>query len=152
VSARSATHATFRIERLYDAVPARVFDAWASVEARKRWMVCDATWVQGRYELDFRVGGREVHCAGPVDGPAHIFDAVFRDIVPNERIVSSYTLRLGERLTSVSLTSVEFKAEGSGTRLVLTEQGAFLDGYDGAAEREEGTREGLDRLAGLFAS
>jgi uncharacterized protein YndB with AHSA1/START domain len=47
---------------------------------------------------------------------------------------------------SVSLTTVEFKAEGTGTRLVFTEQGAFLDGLDKPADREHGTGELLNAL------
>jgi hypothetical protein len=31
---RSVTHATFAIERTYDAAPARVFAAWATSEAK----------------------------------------------------------------------------------------------------------------------
>jgi hypothetical protein len=38
----------------------------------------------------------------------------------------------------VSLATVEFRAEGGKTRLILTEQGVFLDGYDGVQSREEG--------------
>ena len=34
--------------------------------------------------------------------------------------------------------------------MVLTEQGAFLDGYDDIAGREEGTRIGLGNLDRLF--
>jgi uncharacterized protein YndB with AHSA1/START domain len=152
MTARSVTHATFTIERTYDAAPARVFAAWASVEAKARWMGCDPTWVQGKHELDFRVGGREMNRSGPKGGPVHAFDALYHDIVANERIVYSYDLRLGDRLISVSLATIEFKRQGAGTRMTLTEQGAFLDGYDGAAEREEGTREGMDRLGAALAS
>jgi hypothetical protein len=41
---------------------------------------------------------------------------------------------------------VEFKPAGAGTRLTVTEQGAFLDGYDDAGSRERGTRELLNNL------
>ena len=47
----------------------------------------------------------------------------------------------------MSLATVEFKPEGAGTRLVYPEQGAFLDGYDNAAQRELGTRNLLDNLS-----
>lgn len=144
---RSVSHATFVIERTYDASPARVFAAWATPEAKARWFGCDDTWVQGAYELDFRVGGREMNRTGPKGGPVHAYDAHYQDIVPNERIVFAYVMHIGETKISVSLTTVEFKPEGNRMRLIFTEQGAFLDGYDGAAEREEGTREGLDKLA-----
>jgi len=41
---------------------------------------------------------------------------------------------------------VQFMGVDGGTRLVLTEQGVFLDGLDTAAQREEGTRSLLDAL------
>ncbi len=52
---------------------------------------------------------------------------------------------------SVSLATVEFKPAGSGTRLVFTEQGAFLDGHDDAGSREQGSRSLLDKLGTAFA-
>ena len=51
------------------------------------------------------------------------------------------------RRISASLASTEFKPEGSGTRLVFTEQGAYLDGQDQIPQREEGTRELFEALA-----
>ncbi|MGH6750266.1 MAG: polyketide cyclase, partial [Methyloceanibacter sp.] len=53
---------------------------------------------------------------------------------------------------SVSLATVEFKPAGKGTLLVITEQGAFLDGYDDAGSRERGTGMLLERLAESLAS
>ena len=55
-------------------------------------------------------------------------------------------MRLAEVHISISLTTVEFKPAGAGTRLVVTEQGAFLDGYDDSGSRERGTRALLDQL------
>jgi hypothetical protein len=46
----------------------------------------------------------------------------------------------------VSLTTVEFQAVAAGTRLLLTEQGAFLDGQEEPGWREEGTRQWLAAL------
>jgi hypothetical protein len=46
----------------------------------------------------------------------------------------------------VSVATLEFYAEGSGTRLILTEQGAYLDGLDTSAQREEGTQQLLNAL------
>lgn len=143
---RNAIHATFSIKRAYDAPPGRVFAAWTSVEAKRQWAFCHAEWQPTLFEMDFRVGGREQIKTGPAGGEVHAFDGCFHDIVPNERIVYSYGMHLGERRISVSLTTIEFKPEGSGTRLVFTEQGVFLDGYDDVAGREEGTRIGLENL------
>jgi hypothetical protein len=35
---------------------------------------------------------------------------------------------------------MQLKTDGAKTTLSVTEQGAFLDGYDDAGSREEGTR------------
>jgi uncharacterized protein YndB with AHSA1/START domain len=146
VTERSVTHATFVVERHYDASPARVFAAWADPAAKARWFAGPEEWGRDEFGLDFRVGGREVSRGGPPGGPVHAYDAVYQDIVPDERIVYSYSLCLDQTLISVSLATVELRAEAAGTRLVLTEQGAWLDGYDDAGERERGTGELLDAL------
>jgi uncharacterized protein YndB with AHSA1/START domain len=146
MSERSTHHATFVIERTYAALPARVFAAWADPETKARWFVGPEDWQSGKHELDFRVGGRERVGGGPPGGPVHTFDARYHDIVPNERIVSTYDMYLDQTRISVSLATVEFKSAGTGTRLIYTEQGVFLDGYDIPAQREHGTRELLDAL------
>ncbi|MBT2304624.1 hypothetical protein J7E70_29820 [Variovorax paradoxus] len=38
--------------------------------------------------------------------------------------------RIDGRKISVSLATFEFKASDAGAKLIMTEQGAFLDGYD----------------------
>jgi hypothetical protein len=40
---------------------------------------------------------------------------------------------------SASLRTIEVDAAPNGTHLILTEQAAFLDGYDDAGSREVGT-------------
>jgi uncharacterized protein YndB with AHSA1/START domain len=146
MSARSAIHGTFTLERVYDALPARVFKAWADVEAKSRWFVGPADWQMLERRMDFRVGGRERLRGRKGSGIISTFDSVYLDIVPDQRIVYSYDMRLDEMHISVSLATVQLRPEGNGTRLVITEQGAFLDGYDDAGSRERGTRVLLDRL------
>ena len=143
----SATHATFTIERVYDASTVRVFAAWADPAIKRRWFACHDDWEAGAHTLDFSVGGQEHLTTRDSDGVDHIYDAVYQDIVPGNRIVYAYAMRLAERRISVSLATVLFRAEGSRTRFVFTEQAAFLDGYDRPEERERGTRIGLDNLA-----
>jgi len=139
------THATFTLERSYPAPPARVFAAWADPAAKARWFTPGPG---AGHQLDFRVGGREVATGGPEGGPLMTFETLYRDIVPEQRIVYTSTLSAGADLMTVSLTTVEFTpGEGGGTRLVLTEQGAFLDGQEQPAWREQGTADQLEALA-----
>jgi uncharacterized protein YndB with AHSA1/START domain len=141
---RLVVHDTFAIEREYDAAPARVFAAWADPAAKARWFGGEVK--EGDFELDFRVGGTEINRGTGPDGSVFTFEALYQDIVPDERIVYSYDMHLGETRISVSLTTVEFKPSGDGTRLILTEQGAFLDGHDDPALRTQGTGGLLDAL------
>lgn len=124
-----------------------MFATWATPEAKGLWFAGPDEWVKSSHELDFRVGGRERVSGGPPGGPVHSFDARYQDIVPNERIISSYDMHLNDKRISVSLATVEFKPAGAGTRLIYTEQGAFLDGYDDPAGREHGTGALLDKLS-----
>lgn len=143
---RSAVHATFCIEREYPASPARVFKAFADPEAKAQWFGGPREWDQGERSMDFRVGGREVNAGGPPGGTTHRFEALYWDIVPNERIIYSYDLHLDDRRISVSVTTIELKPTATGTRLTFTEQGAFLDGWDFPEQREIGTRDLLEKL------
>jgi uncharacterized protein YndB with AHSA1/START domain len=146
-SERSTEHATFTIERHYDAAPARVFAAFADPAAKARWF-----GPTGEVEraLDFTVGGREYFAVGGPGGATYTYDARYEEIVPDTRIVYAYTLDRDEKRMSVSVATVEFEAAGAGTRLILTEQGVFLDGADTPAEREHGTREMFEKLAAVL--
>jgi uncharacterized protein YndB with AHSA1/START domain len=147
---RSTEHATFVIERGYDASPDAVFAAWADPGAKARWFKGTED-APDEYELDFRVGGREINRGSGPDGQFYTYEALYQDIVPDERIVYTYDMHRGETRISVSLATIEFKAEGAGTRLIFTEQGAFLDGEDKPEYREEGTGGLLDALAAELA-
>jgi uncharacterized protein YndB with AHSA1/START domain len=147
MATHSAQHATFTIERTFDTPPALVFRAFADPAAKAKWFGGPKEWAKSRGVFEFRVGGRERMSGGPKGGTQHTFDAVYQDIVPNARIVYSYTLELDARKISVSLATIELAADGKGTKLTLTEQGVFLDGYDDAGSREAGTRGLLEKLA-----
>src|SRR6516164_2224728 len=142
MSNRSATHSTFVIEREYDAPAARVFAAWADKSAKGQWFGPS----EGEHKLDFREGGRE-RLLADVHGAVYSYDALYEDIVPDERIVFTYNMHRDGKRISVSVTTVELRpAVGDKTRLRYIEQGVFLDGEDTPEAREQGTKELLDKL------
>lgn len=145
---RTVVHDTFVLDRHYPVAPARVFGAFADPDAKRQWWGDPDFEKDAAHVLDFRVGGRESLAGSLPDGSgaSFTFDAVYQDIVDDERIVYSYEMTIGGRRISVSVATLEFYPDGEGTRLLLTEQGAYLDGLDTRAQREEGTRALLDAL------
>jgi uncharacterized protein YndB with AHSA1/START domain len=147
----SAQHATFTIERKLDFPPAKVFNAWADPNAKERWFGPPSDVKTENREQNFHVGGRDRLKGSWPSGMVSEFSAEYWDIVPNARIVYVYEMHLNGKKISVSLATVQFVAEGKGTRMIVTEQGVFLDGYDDAGSREHGTNQLMDKLAASLA-
>jgi len=144
---RSVVHASFHLERTYDAPVARVWKALTDECAKQKWFA----GTPGRWELlerhmDVRVGGSERLKGRWEGGVVSTFDANYHDVIPNERLIYSYVMHLDDKKISVSLATMQLKAEGGKTTLKVSEQGAFLDGYDDAGSREHGTGHLLDAL------
>ena len=154
---RSVIHDTFVIERTYPASASRVFAAFASREAKDAWGetgdMAEAEPATGPVAFDFRVGGHErfgnVH-----QGVRLTYDAIYYDIVPDQRLVYSYEMYAAGVRFSVSVATIEFVSTDDGSVLTWTEQGAYLDGFDGPDApqlRQGGTSEMLDGLAKYLA-
>ena len=154
---RPVIHDTFEIERTYPASVSRVFAAFASKEAKDAWGdtgdLSEPGPDAGDSEFDFRIGGRERFGMG-YQGTSYRYDALYYDIVPDQRIIYSYEMYANDARISVSVATIAFAATAEGTALTWTEQGAYLDGFDGpeASEaRRGGTAEMLDGLAKYLA-
>jgi uncharacterized protein YndB with AHSA1/START domain len=143
----SVVHGMFKIERKYPVPPARVFFAFADKATKRRWWVEGEGWDVFDFTSDFRVGGSDMSRYSFRGGPEIRSDTQFQDIVPDRRIVFSYRMTVGPKPLSVSLVTVELFPSGAGTLMTFTEQGAYFDGVDSVQGREEGTRQGLERLA-----
>jgi uncharacterized protein YndB with AHSA1/START domain len=149
---RTVTHAIFNLERTYPASLQRVFDAFATEQGKTRWFAgSPGEWTAMERSFDFREGGEERLVGRWASGTVSEFHARYLDIVPGERIVYAYEMRIDGVKISASLATVQFKPAAEGTRLMVTEQGAFLDGYDDAGSRERGTAELLDRVGESLA-
>jgi uncharacterized protein YndB with AHSA1/START domain len=147
----TVTHDTFVIVRKYDSPVANVFRAWEGPRRKARWFAGSVDALGNGYELDFQVGGSEANRGGPPGGPVYTYSAQFRDIVVDQRIVSTSEMFADDTRISVTVATVEFHESGGTTQLVLTEQGVYLDGHETATQREEGTRSLLGSLAAALA-
>ncbi len=152
MTATNAQHDTFTIERHLDASPERVFNAWAKLEVKSKWFAGGGDWTQEAREFDFRPDGIELLRGRWKTGMVTEFRSRYQDIVPDRRIVYVYEMHLDGRKISVSLATIEIEPDGKGSRLTLTEQGAFLDGYDDAGSRERGTTVQVERIVELLTT
>ncbi len=148
-------HDTFMIERTYPAPVSRVFAAFTTKAAQETWGdtgdldPTEPGTDSGDSEFDFRVGGHERFGFG-YQGVSQRYDATYYDIVPQQRIIYSYEMYADSVRSSVSIVTIEFVPVDGGTALAWTEQGAYLNGVDGAEAphlRWGGTSEMLDGLA-----
>jgi uncharacterized protein YndB with AHSA1/START domain len=145
---RSVAHATFHLERSYDAPAARVWKALTDEAAKQKWFGgTPGSWELLERHMDVRVGGRERLKGRWEGGMVSTFEAIYHDVIPNERLVYSYEMHLDDKKISVSLATLQLKAAGRKTILMVTEQGAFLDGYDDSGSRERGSREIIEKLS-----
>ncbi|HUJ46318.1 MAG TPA: SRPBCC family protein [Rhizomicrobium sp.] len=147
MSQHSSQFGSFTIERKFAASPALVFSAFATEKGKQAWFSGpNDLWTLEDRSFDFRVGGTESLEGKWKNGRITRFDAQYQDIVPDSRIIYTYTMHVDGKKISVSLATIEVKAAGAGTLLTLTEQGAFLDGYDDSGSRERGTIGIIDKL------
>ncbi|MEI3850490.1 MULTISPECIES: SRPBCC family protein [Ensifer] len=144
---RSVEHASFTIERSFKATPEQVFKAFSQPAAKERWFVKADGWPIAEYSHDFRVGGREVGRFSQDGETIYINDTVYLDIVENRRIISAYTMTQNDKRISASIATVDIRPDDKGSRIVFTEQVAFLDGLDKLEYRREGWEELIGALA-----
>ncbi|OCO98211.1 MULTISPECIES: SRPBCC family protein [unclassified Ensifer] len=140
---RSVEHWSFTIERCFKATPEQVFTAFSEPAAKERWFVNVEAGATVTH--DFRVGGRETGRFSQDDETTYYDDTIYLDIVENRRIIFAYTMTENDRKISASVATVDIQPEGNGTRLVFTEQVAFLDGLD----KLEYRRGGWEQLIGV---
>jgi uncharacterized protein YndB with AHSA1/START domain len=146
-----STHSTFQIQRHYLVAPPILFHALTDPVAKARWFAGGDGYRVLARSMDVRPGGKE-HVEGRWEnGTISTFDAIYLDVVPDSRLVYAYEMHIDGRRISVSLATVEIEPSEVGSRFTITEQGAFLDGYDDAGSRESGTRMLLGQLGDALA-
>jgi uncharacterized protein YndB with AHSA1/START domain len=156
----SVEHDRFTLERRIAAKPEHAFRTWSDTALKRQWFVDNdgPGWSLVDYALDFRAFGRETGIwratapGQPWDGE-HRNETVYLSILPNRRIVYSYTMALNGVVHSASLSTVEFAAADAGaTRLRYTEQIAMIDTTYGVQGRVEGWEKLFAALDAMLAN
>lgn len=142
MSTAATVKPSLTIKRRFNAPPAKVFAAWTDPEKMKLWMGPGEV-KSVRAENNLRVGGRYYIGMLTPAGEAHDVSGVYREIVPNERLVFTWAWKSTPERES--LVTVAFKPDGDGTLMTLTHE-QFFDtdardrhqyGWNGALEKLE---------------
>ena len=146
----ATVHSTFVIERSYPQPPECVFAAFADPNRKRRWYAEGDHEIQ-EFEMDFRVGSQErtryrFRDGHPLAGQEITNETTFKDIEPKKRIVVASAMRLSGKPIMVALVTFELLTNNSGTDLICTNQGAFIEWPGGPAMVEAGWQGLLDRL------
>lgn len=149
-------HASFALRRVIPAPPARVFEAFADPDIKRRWFAEGDQHDVEEFASDLREGATERlryrFRAGTQFAGMSISNAdTVLNVVPNERIIWASKMAFGGADISAALITAELLSVPMGTELVLTFQGAFFEGADGPQIRELGWQALLDRLASTVA-
>jgi uncharacterized protein YndB with AHSA1/START domain len=133
------------LKRRIKASPAQVFSAWTDPEKIVRWFGPAGTAGNSvRAEMDVRVGGRYRISFKTEDGEYHEVGGVYREIVPNTRLVFSWAWHSTPERES--LVTVTVSKDGAGSMLTLHQE-QFFDqkARDGHERGWTGTLDKLER-------
>jgi uncharacterized protein YndB with AHSA1/START domain len=149
-------HATCVVERSFSQPAAAVFAALSEPAKIRQWMGGGSHSELTSFHSDFREGGTQLlqYKMGPdtpIAGAVIANEVLFQHIVPGERIVTASTMKRDGRIFSASQVTFELVPTSTGTDLVITHQGAFFEGSDGPAMREQGWNRLADNLAAVVS-
>ena len=148
-------HSSFSLSRVLPASPARVFEAFADPDIKRRWFAEGDQHDVEEFATDLREGATErlryrFRDGTPFAGQAISNADTVLNLVPEQRIVWASKMAFGEAVISAALVTAELMPHADGTELVLTFQGAFFEGADGPEIREMGWQVLLGRLEGVL--
>lgn len=141
------------VARTFDAAPEALWDAWTDPERIVLWWG-PRGFTTTIHEMDIRPGGVWTHTMHGPDGTDYPSRAVFREVVPLERI--SYVLDGGSESERVEAeVTWTFAPDGRGTRLTMRMRFPSVEVRDRVLRtlgvRDAGV-ETLNRLAVLLGS
>jgi uncharacterized protein YndB with AHSA1/START domain len=141
-----------RLERLYDAAPEVVFDAFTDPDAQKELYADAPDWIV-EAECDLRVGGRWTIAFGPPGGTPARETNVFEVVDRPRRLVYTSTMTMPDGSNVDTRMQVTFQEEGGRTRLTIVQSGFPTPGLrDEFAGGWAGILDGLGRVVAARAA
>jgi uncharacterized protein YndB with AHSA1/START domain len=142
------TKPSLTLKRRIKAPPAQVFSAWTDPKKIVHWFgPAETVGDSIEAQLDVRVGGRFKVRFRTEDGEQHQVGGVYREVVPNSRLVFSWAWHSTPERES--LVTVTLSADADGTLLTLHHEQFFDEkARDGHRHGWTGT---LDKLEKMFA-
>jgi len=142
----------FTIERLFDAPPEVVFDAFVDPEAQEEiYSGAPAGYRLLEYEIDLRVGGTCTIVLGPEDGEPDRITYEFTEVDRPHRLAYLMSMFVGEwGRTSDSTVAMTFEDQDGKTLLTLVQDG--LETEEDRDSFRSGAPEFLEGIAKAVAS
>jgi uncharacterized protein YndB with AHSA1/START domain len=104
------------LNRSYPVAPEKVWRAWTDPEAIKRWWGPGGNDPVSAAQLDVRVGGRFRIVFGGPQGRDHEVQGVYKEVVPNRKLVFTWTWP-NSTPERESLVTIVFRQAAGGTEL-----------------------------------
>jgi uncharacterized protein YndB with AHSA1/START domain len=142
------TRPSLTLKRRLNASPEKVYAAWTNPQKIARWFGPSSLRAgTGLASIDARIGGRYRISFTMENGEYNEVGGVYREVVPNERLVFSWAWHSTPERDS--LVTVSLKPDGDGTLLTLHHEQLF----DQAARdgHERGWIGTLDKLENYLA-
>ena len=142
------TRPSLTLKRRLNARPEKVYAAWTDPQKIARWFGPGSVKAgTERASIDARVGGRYRVSFDTESGEHFEVGGVYRETVPNQRLVFSWAWHTTPERES--LVTVSLKPDGDGTLLTLTHEQFF----DEAARdgHQPGWNGALDKLRNFLA-
>jgi uncharacterized protein YndB with AHSA1/START domain len=146
----SLVERSLKLERVFDAPRALVYEACSKKEHMDRWM-CPNGFTIPFSSGDFHVGGKWQSRMIAPDGEPHEMIGEYQEIVPNELIVTSHAW-LGDDGQPEHWSTLTFRFEDAGRgRTRLTLEHTNLRSIESRDNHVGGWTQCLEKLEGLMA-
>lgn len=112
------TSTSVTITRVFNASPARVWQAWSTAEGLRQWACPEGATVADT-SVDLKVGGRYCIRIGGEEGETFTAVGEYREVSPQTRLVYTWDWEEADHAVGETLVSVDFAPVGGSTRVTL---------------------------------